>query len=198
MQHAQDLDALLLADADVLDVRARVDAQAEPLGQLADPLLGGVAIEQRALARLGRQHDVLGHGHDRDQHEVLVHHADPHADRLARRADANRLAAEVDLALVGLEQPVEDVHERGLARPVLPEQGVHLATTQVEVDAVVRRERAEALGDALQLEGDRVGLFAQGYFSGAIGMSATSPDSICASTSSTWSVYLAPSVLVSP
>jgi hypothetical protein len=65
----------------------------------------------------------------------------------------HRLAAEEDLALVGLEQPVEDVHERRLPRPVLPEQGVHLTATQVEVDAVVRDERAEALGDALQLEG---------------------------------------------
>jgi hypothetical protein len=50
-------------------------------------------------------------------------------------------------------QPVEDVHERGFPRAVLAEQGVHLTATQVEVDAVVRDERAEALGDALQLEG---------------------------------------------
>ena len=99
------------------------------------------------------EHDVLRHRHDRDEHEVLVHHADPEPDRLARRADPDRLAAEADLALVGLVEPVEDVHERRLARPVLPEQGVHLALAQVEVDAVVRDQRAEALGDALELEG---------------------------------------------
>ena len=135
--------------------------EAEALRQLAHALLGRVAVEQRALARLGGEHDVLGHRHDRDQHEVLVHHADPHADRLARRADVHRLAAEEDLALVGLVEPVEDVHERGLPRAVLPEQGVHLTATQVEVDAVVRDERAEALGDALQLEGERGALIGQ-------------------------------------
>jgi hypothetical protein len=74
----------------------------------------------------------------------------------------HRLAAEEDLALVGLVEPVEDVHERGFPRAVLPEQGVHLTATQVEVDAVVRGERAEALGDALQLEGERGALLGQG------------------------------------
>ena len=145
--------------------------------------LGRVDVEQRALARLGRQHDVLGHGHDRDQHEVLVHHPDAHADRLARRADVHRLAAEADLALVGLVQPVEDVHERRLAGSVLPEQGVNLAAAQVEVDVVVRDQRAEALRHALQLEGERMALLGQDDFSGLIGMSVISPDLICSSTS---------------
>jgi hypothetical protein len=153
VQDAQDLHPLLLADADVLHPRPRVDVEAERLRQLPHAPLGAVHIEQRALARLGGEHDVLRHRHDRDEHEVLVHHADPEPDRLARRADADRLAAEADLALVGLMEPVEDVHERRLARPVLPEQGVHLALAQVEVDAVVRDQRAEALGDALELEG---------------------------------------------
>ena len=75
---------------------------------------------------------------------------------------------------------------------------MHLAAAQVQVDAVVRRQRAEALGDALELEGERVGLLGQGYLVGFVGMSDTSPDSIFASASSTWSVYLAPSALVSP
>jgi hypothetical protein len=38
---------------------------------------------------------------------------------------------------------------------------VHLAATHVEIDAVVRDERAEALGDALQLEGERVAFVGQ-------------------------------------
>ena len=85
------------------------------------------------------EHDVLGHRHDRDEHEVLVHHADPQPDRL-RAASRSRTGSpsQADLALVGLVEPVEDVHQRRLARAVLPEQGVHLAAAQVEVDVVVR------------------------------------------------------------
>ena len=45
------------------------------------------------------------------------------------------LAVEQDLALVGRGQPVEDVHQGGLAGAVLAEQGVDLAGPDVEVDA---------------------------------------------------------------
>jgi hypothetical protein len=38
---------------------------------------------------------------------------------------------------------------------------VHLTATQVEVDVVVRRECAEALADALELEGERGALLGQ-------------------------------------
>ena len=79
----------------------------------------------------------------------------PQADRVARRLDPHRLTAQPDLALVGLVQPVEDVHQGRLAGAVLAEQRVDLACTQVEVHAVVGHERAEALRDPAQLEGGR-------------------------------------------
>ena len=50
VERLQDLDPLLLADGDVADERGRVDGEREPLGQLADPLLGARA--RRAEARL--------------------------------------------------------------------------------------------------------------------------------------------------
>ena len=57
-----------------------------------------------------------------------------------------------DLALVGLHQPVEHVHQRGLARAVLAEQGVDLAGLDDQVDVVVGDQVTEALGDAAQLK----------------------------------------------
>ena len=149
----QDLDALLLADADVLDARVRVDRELERLRDLLDPFLGCVLVEQHLLARgLDSQHDVLGDRHHRDQHEVLVDHADPQVDRVARRAHLDRLAVDQDLALVRPVEAVEDVHQRRLPGAVLAEQGVNLAAAQVEVDLVVRDHAREALRDALQLE----------------------------------------------
>ena len=77
---------------------------------------------------------------------------------------------------------------------------MHLAAAHIEVDAVVRDERAEALGDALQLEGERGGLLGQrdALYGTSAGMSAISPDSILAWTSSTWSAYFSPSAFTSP
>jgi hypothetical protein len=102
--------------------------------------------------RLGGEDDVLGHRHHRDQHEVLVHHPDPVLDRGLGRAQVRRLAVDPDLALVGPVEPVEDVHQRRLAGPVLAEEGVHLALAQVEIDAVVRDDSGEALRDPAKLE----------------------------------------------
>ena len=62
------------------------------------------------------------------------------------------LAVDADLALIGLHQPVEDVHQRGLAGPVLAEQAADLTRERPEVDVVVGHEAAEALRDAAQLK----------------------------------------------
>ena len=93
------------------------------------------------MPRLDREHDVLGDRHDRDEHEVLVHHPDPARDRLLRRRHPDGLALDQDLALVGVVEAVEDVHERRLPGAVLAEQRMHLAAAEVEVDVVVRERR---------------------------------------------------------
>ena len=107
-----------------------------------------------AVRRLAREDDVLGDGHDGDEHEVLVHHPDPALDRLLRRVDRQGLAVDHHVALVLRVQAVEDAHQGGLAGAVLPEERVHLAPAQVEVDVVVREHARELLRDPAQLEDD--------------------------------------------
>ena len=70
-------------------------------------------------------------------------------------ADLHRLAVDEDLALVRLEQAVEDVHQGRLAGAVLAEQGVDLAGLDGQVDVVVGDQVTEALGDAAQFESQR-------------------------------------------
>ena len=133
-------------------IRARVDGEPVLVRDLADALLCGVVVEEDArVGRLRREDDVLRHGH-RDQHEVLVHHPDAVVDRLARRRHLDRPPVDPDLALVRVVEPVDDVHQRRLARPVLPEERVHLAAPQVEVDVVVGEDAREPLCDADELE----------------------------------------------
>ena len=114
--------------------------EAERPRQLAHARARGVVVEEALVARLDAEHDVLGDGHHRDEHEVLVHHADPALDRVLRRAERDALAVEQDLALVGLREPVEDVHQRRLAGAVLAEQRVDFAAAEVEIDVVVGDE----------------------------------------------------------
>ena len=75
-------------------------------------------------AAFGAEHHVLEHGERRHQHEMLVHHADAVADRLARATDAHGFAVDADLAGVGLVEAVEDRHQRRLAGAVLADDAV--------------------------------------------------------------------------
>ena len=128
-------------------------AEPELLREIADAPPSRVVVEQNARpSRLGGEHDVLGDGHDRDEHEVLVHHPEPRLDRVLGRSEGDGLPADEDLALVGLVEPVQDVHEGRLARAVLAEERVHLAAREVEADVVVGEHAGELLDDPAHLE----------------------------------------------
>ena len=146
-----------------------IDLEAEPLAELADPLAGLLPVEEdRVGHRLLAEQDVLGDGQDGDQHEVLVDHADAAGDGVRRaRRSVTGVAVEQDLALVRAGQPVEDVHQGGLAGAVLAEQGVDLAGPDVEVDVVVGDDARIALGDAAHLEGGCVNDFGPGSVIGS-------------------------------
>ena len=68
------------------------------------------------------KNDVLGHGEHRNQHEMLVDHADPGCDAIARPFEPHRFAIDQDFTLVGRVEPRKDVHHGRLARAVLAEQ----------------------------------------------------------------------------
>jgi hypothetical protein len=88
VERLHDLDALLLADPDVLDESARLHREVERLRHVGDaPFRCRLVEEDAFLDRLRPEHDVLGDRHHGDEHEVLVHHADPGLDRVARRAE---------------------------------------------------------------------------------------------------------------
>ena len=157
----QDLDALLLGDADALHPGPWVDRQAEALAELGDLALGRAQVDHRSPVGLGGQDDVLRDREHRDELEVLVHHPDAVIDRVAGGAHAQRLAPQEDLALVGQVQPVEHVHQRALAGAVLTEQRVDLALAEVEVHVVVGDHAREPHRDPPKLE-ERRGVLGHG------------------------------------
>ena len=154
VQRLQDLHALLLADRELPDPRARVDREAVAGRELRDPSLGsaGMKSERSPLAAVVAEHDVLGDGERLDQPEVLVHHPDARVERVSRPAELDRVAVKSDLALIGPVEPGEDVRERALAGAVLPQQRVHLTRRGLEVDVVVREHSGEPLDDPAHLD----------------------------------------------
>ena len=57
------------------------------------------------------QHYVLSHRENRDQHEVLMHHADAMADRIHGGSACHLLAVHPDLPFIRLVKAVENVHQ---------------------------------------------------------------------------------------
>ncbi len=153
----QDLDPLLLPDAQLTDPRERLDVESQTRGELADAPRGLAEVEQLAGSHdLLSQNDVLGDGQHRHEHEVLMHHADAAPDRFGRIVDGDRLAVDTDLAGVRCDEAVKDVHERRLPGAVLTEERVDLAPSYGERDVFVRqRPGGVALRDAAHLKDRR-------------------------------------------
>ena len=107
--------------------------------------------ERRAGGRLPQRH-VLRHRERRHEHEVLVDHADAGLMASAGERSIEPSSVDDDLPLVRLVQPVELPHESALARPVLPEQGMHLPGLHVEADLRVGPHAGEALDDVPHLD----------------------------------------------
>ena len=105
-----------------------------------------------AVHLLGTEHDVLQHGEVVGEHEVLEDHPDAGLDRIGGALEDELLAVDRDGALVGLLDPIEDLHERRLAGAVLTDEGMHRASPHGELDVLVGHHPREAFGDPVQLD----------------------------------------------
>ena len=148
VERLDDLDRLLLGHGHIVDLLVRVEVEAVALADAADARGRGLEIELFIEA----ERDVLSGGEDVDQLEVLVDHADAVAVGIARGADDDLLAVDEDLSLVGEVNAREHVHERGLAAAVFAEQRQDLAPVDIEPDAVIGDDGAEALGNVAHFD----------------------------------------------
>jgi hypothetical protein len=147
-QRANDLDPLALADRKRVHRPERLDVEAVDLGDPGNP--------QRDLGERERlvepEPDVLGRGQRVEQAEVLIDHADAERARRRRRRDLHRRAVPADLAFVGPDRAVDDLHHGRLAGAVFAQHGVDLAWLDAQVDPVVGLDRRVLLADGDELE----------------------------------------------
>ena len=152
VQHLQNLHALAGGDGQVLDAIRRVDRQPVFLGQRVDLLIGLRHVHpgqqpETPLHRFLAEHDVFRHGVVFHQRKVLVHHADAQCGGIVGGMKDHGPAVDQYLPAVRLVHAEEHAHQGGLARAVLPEQGVDLALANGDGDVVVCRDAREVLRD---------------------------------------------------
>ncbi len=145
-QAAHNLDTLALAGGQRIDGTMRVERKAVPrrYGANARGQVGAAA------ARFECQRNVLAHGQCLEQRKVLEHHADAKTPRVSRAGDGDFATLPEDRPFICLDDAVDDLHQRRLARAVLAEHCVNFPGQHVEVDAFVGDDRRIGFGDAGQ------------------------------------------------
>ena len=91
----------------------------------------------------GLNRDVLGDCHPFDEAEILM----DESDRQRVRPWMGGLSGKHDLPGVGLIDPSQYLDQRRLARAVLSQERMDLATADVEVDMIERKRPGEALDE---------------------------------------------------
>ena len=125
---------------------------AESFEQLARGACGSGTVQHAAGGELVPEEDVLGDGQAVDDVELLVHRGDAHVDRGDGIRDLALLALPEDLAAGRLVRAGEDLDEGRLARAVLPEDAMHFARDDLEVDAAKGLDTGEFLRDSAHRE----------------------------------------------
>src|SRR5450759_1341155 len=151
-ERLRDLDHLLLRHGEPGHACRRVEVQVELLEQLGGLAVERLVVQHEAAARLPADEDVLGHGQVAHEVQLLVDDRDPQVLRGPGREDLDLGAPHLDRPGVALVDPGQDLHQRGLPRAVLADQGVDLTGTELEAAVVERVNAREALADAGHLD----------------------------------------------
>ncbi len=147
-QGLDDLHPLLDSHREVFHHGVGVDVEAVLVRDLADPAAGRFHVQESGgLSSLIAQGNVLGDAEDRNQHKVLMHHADSGGHRFAGVLERHRFAVDQDFALGGVVEAVENVHQGGFPCAVLPQETMHLSRLNHEVDVVIGYQGSETLRD---------------------------------------------------
>ena len=153
-QRLGDLDQLLLADTEVLDLGERVLRETDPREELDGLPVGAVPADDAVRGRLVAEEDVLGDRQLGDQGELLVDDHDPGGLALPDVLELDDLSLEDDVAVIGPVRvdAAEHLHQRRLAGAVLPADRVDVAAVDGEADVAERLNARELLGDGAHLQ----------------------------------------------
>ncbi len=174
-QRLGDLDELHLVLGELPDLHEGIQVlQTHPLQQLPGLPDALPAVQQQALGRQPAGQHVLGHAQRVGQAQLLVDHGDPVLPGHRGGGQAHLPAVQQDGAGVVVEGPREHLHQGGLARPVLPDQGVHLPRAQVEIDVVHGQGAGKPLGHPLHAQRELFSFYHDASFPGFLGWESTS------------------------
>ena len=137
--------------------RIRIGLDAEELQSLRGEGVEAVLVHDAVPCGQHAHEHVVGDAEVRRDVQFLRHQHDAGGLRLAHVAKGDAAAVDRHLSLervAGID-PGDDLHQRGLARAVLADDGQYLARADLQVHVRQRRHAGERLADPAQLQSRR-------------------------------------------
>ena len=139
---------LLQGDVERAERPSHVDMHAKPVQHGRGVAVHPLPIEQTPAPRLTTHEDVLGRAPIGNEVDLLVDRADPGELGLLGVVEVDRSPLQHDRPSVAPVGAVEDLDQRALAGPVLPDDGVHFARRDAQRRAVERDHTREGFFNA--------------------------------------------------
>jgi hypothetical protein len=116
-------------------------------------LLGPADIDDATAGRLLSQDNIFRDGEWRDQHEMLVHHANAQFDRIAGIGQSHGLPVNADGTPVRSQKTIQDVDESGFAGAIFTNQRVNFPRSHGEVNVIIGQHKGKFFGNLTHVDG---------------------------------------------
>ena len=140
-QCTRELHHLLLREPELADGTRTSRVRPSPVSRRSPPRLMRRQSTNAPAPRRFPEIDVLRHRQVRDQHQLLIDDADAEPAGVVRTRDLDRLPPRRISPGILPHRAAQDLDERRLAGPVLAEEHVDLARSDVEIDRRRARRR---------------------------------------------------------
>ena len=149
-----DLDELLIANAEVAGAFLWRNLAFEKSKQAAAFCLhGGIVDEPQSPTFLPAEKHIRRHREVFDQRQFLMDDRNAGRFRILGASKPHLAARNEERAVVGLVDAREDLHQRALAGAVFAADGMHLAATHFNRDAIEGHNARKSLGNAVHADG---------------------------------------------
>jgi hypothetical protein len=127
----------LLSDAEGRDDGLRRDRNAQLLEHLPRMSSHQATIDDaESVSGKSAEENILFRRKAWSERQFLMDDDDAGCERFARRTKPAAFAVDDELAVVRLINPAQDLYKRRLARAILPDDCVHFARQDIEVNAI--------------------------------------------------------------
>jgi hypothetical protein len=143
---------LLLPDREVSDQIVGIYLQAVFGGEVADAFTHGLEIkDQPGAVGMAKCH-ILGDGHGRNKHEMLMDHTDSRGKSIGGRVKVLHNAVKANGAAVNLVHTVEYFHEGAFACSVFSQEGVNFSRMEIKIYIITGQNSRKTFDNLLHLD----------------------------------------------